>query len=169
MPIFCILNKLRGTSDECRSKSMSEFRQRGTEFLSVLVTSCPEILCINSSTNRAYISPFLLTLRATQNQNRHQSCPLVRICFILFLCTPPSNSTMPHLLVDPNTAQCPNYNLDIYQAVRAPFVTPDLTHKQAAILNTVWNTQNAIDKQQLFTVTALTIADSSHCHTLKWF
>ena len=57
--IECILNKLRGTSDECRSKSMSKFRQSGAEFLSVLITSCPEILCVNSSMNRAYISPFL--------------------------------------------------------------------------------------------------------------
>jgi hypothetical protein len=56
---------------------------------------------------------------------------------------------MPRLLADPNTAQRPDYNLDIYQAVRAPFVTPDSTHEQAAaILTTVWDAQNAVEKQQ---------------------
>ena len=56
---------------------------------------------------------------------------------------------MPHLVVNPNTAQCPNYVLDIYQAVWIPFVTPDLGHNQAAvILTTVWEAQNTVEKQQ---------------------
>ena len=56
---------------------------------------------------------------------------------------------MPHLLVDPNTTQCPNYSLDIYHTVRVPFVTPDSDHHQAAIiLTTVWGAQNTVKKQQ---------------------
>ena len=56
---------------------------------------------------------------------------------------------MPHLVVNPNTAQCPNYALDIYQAVQGPFVTPDSDHDQAAvILATVWEAQNTVKKQQ---------------------
>ena len=43
----------------------------------------------------------------------------------------------------------PNYVLDIYQAVWVPFITPDSDHNQAAvILTTVWEAQNAVEKQQ---------------------
>ena len=56
---------------------------------------------------------------------------------------------MPRLVVDPNTTQCPDYSLDIYHAVRAPFVTPNSDHEQAAaILTTVWEAQNAVERQQ---------------------
>ena len=56
---------------------------------------------------------------------------------------------MPHLLVDPNTTQCPNYSLDIYHTIRVPFITPDSDHHQVAIiLTTVWGTQNTVKKQQ---------------------
>lgn len=56
---------------------------------------------------------------------------------------------MPRLLIDPNTTQCPNYTLAIYQAVRAPFVTPQITDEQAAVLLTnVWTAQNVIERQQ---------------------
>ena len=56
---------------------------------------------------------------------------------------------MPHLLVDPNTTQCPNYLLGIYHTIRVPFITPDLDHHQAAIiLTTVWGAQNTVEKQQ---------------------
>lgn len=56
---------------------------------------------------------------------------------------------MPCLVVNPNTAQCPNYTLDIYQAVQIPFIIPDSDHDQtAAILTMVWEAQNAVKKQQ---------------------
>ena len=56
---------------------------------------------------------------------------------------------MPRLVVDLNTTQCPDYLLDIYHAIRAPFITPNLDHEQAAaILTTVWEAQNAIERQQ---------------------
>ena len=56
---------------------------------------------------------------------------------------------MPRILVNPSNAQCPDYLLDIYHAVRAPFVTPESTHQQAAaILTTVWEAQNTVEKQQ---------------------
>jgi hypothetical protein len=51
--------------------------------------------------------------------------------------------------MDPITAQCPDYSLDIYQAVRAPFVNPQTTDEQAAaLLTTVWVAQNTVEKQQ---------------------
>ena len=51
--------------------------------------------------------------------------------------------------MNPSNAQCPDYLLDIYHAVRAPFVTPESTHQQAAaILTTVWEAQNTVEKQQ---------------------
>ena len=56
---------------------------------------------------------------------------------------------MPRILVNPSNAQCLDYLLDIYHAVRAPFVTPESTHQQAAaILTTVWEAQNTVEKQQ---------------------
>lgn len=56
---------------------------------------------------------------------------------------------MPRLVVDPNTAQCPDYSLDIYHAVRLPFVTLNSDHEQAAvILTTVWGAQNTVERQQ---------------------
>ena len=56
---------------------------------------------------------------------------------------------MARILLDPNIAQCPNYLLDIYHAVRVPFVTAESTHQQAAvILTTVWEAQNMVEKQQ---------------------
>ena len=56
---------------------------------------------------------------------------------------------MPRLVVDPNTTQCPNYLLDIYHAVRVPFITLNSDHEQAAtILTTVWEAQNTIGRQQ---------------------
>ena len=56
---------------------------------------------------------------------------------------------MPRLLINPNSTQCPDYTLDIYFTVRLPFVTPDSDHGQAAaILTTVWEAQNTIEKQQ---------------------
>jgi hypothetical protein len=56
---------------------------------------------------------------------------------------------MPRLLIDPNTTHCPDYSLAIYEAVRAPFVSDQTTHEQAAnILATVWAAQNVVEKQQ---------------------
>ena len=56
---------------------------------------------------------------------------------------------MARILLDPNIAQCPDYLLDIYHAVRVPFVTAESTHQQAAvILTTVWEAQNMVEKQQ---------------------
>ena len=56
---------------------------------------------------------------------------------------------MPRLLINPNSTQCLDYALDIYFTVRLPFVTPDLDHRQAAaILTTVWEAQNTVEKQQ---------------------
>ena len=46
-------------------------------------------------------------------------------------------------------AQCPDYSLDIYHTVQVPFVTPNLDHIQAAaILTTVWEVQNTVERQQ---------------------
>jgi hypothetical protein len=56
---------------------------------------------------------------------------------------------MLHLIINPNTARCPDYMLDIYEAVRAPFVNPQTTHRQAAaLLIMVWTAQNNIEKLQ---------------------
>jgi hypothetical protein len=56
---------------------------------------------------------------------------------------------MPRISIDPNTTQCPDYTLDIYQAVRVPFVNDNTTHEQAAvILTNVWTAQNAVERQQ---------------------
>ena len=56
---------------------------------------------------------------------------------------------MPRLIFDPNLAQCPEYDLDIYQAIRAPLVNQNIDHAQAAaILTNVWNGQNVMEKQQ---------------------
>ena len=56
---------------------------------------------------------------------------------------------MPRLVVDLNTAQCPDYLLDIYHAVWIPFVTPNSNHIQAnAILTMVWEVQNTVERQQ---------------------
>ena len=56
---------------------------------------------------------------------------------------------MPHLIFDPNLTQCPEYNLDIYQAIRVPLVNQNIDHAQAAaILTNIWNSQNAMEKQQ---------------------
>ena len=56
---------------------------------------------------------------------------------------------MARILVDPNIAQCPNYLLDIYHAVRVPFVTAESTHQQAAVILTmVWEAQNTVERQQ---------------------
>ena len=56
---------------------------------------------------------------------------------------------MLRLVVDLNTLQCPDYLLDIYHTVRVPFITPNSDHIQAAaILTTVWEVQNTIERQQ---------------------
>lgn len=56
---------------------------------------------------------------------------------------------MPRLLLDPNTLQCPDYALAIYEAVRAPFVNDQTTDEQAAILLTnAWTAQNVVERQQ---------------------
>jgi hypothetical protein len=56
---------------------------------------------------------------------------------------------MPHVFIDPNTTQCPDYTLDIYQAARASLVNDNVTYKQAAvILTNVWTAQNAVERQQ---------------------
>ena len=56
---------------------------------------------------------------------------------------------MPHLLVDPNTTQCPDYLLGIYHTIQVPFITPDSDHHQVAIiLTTVWGAQDTVEKQQ---------------------
>ena len=53
------------------------------------------------------------------------------------------------MTVNPNDAQCPNYLLDIYHVVRAPFVTLESTHQQAAVILTmVWEAQNTVEKLQ---------------------
>lgn len=55
---------------------------------------------------------------------------------------------MPRLLLNPNLAQCPDYNLNLYQALRAPLVNQNTDHAQAAtILTNIWNAQNIIEKQ----------------------
>jgi hypothetical protein len=56
---------------------------------------------------------------------------------------------MPRVIFDPNLAQCPDYNLDVYQNIRAPLVNQNTDHAQAAaILTNIWNGQNALEKQQ---------------------
>ena len=56
---------------------------------------------------------------------------------------------MPWMTANPNDAQCPDYLLDIYHAVQAPFVTLESTHQQAAtILTMVWEAQNTVEKLQ---------------------
>jgi hypothetical protein len=53
---------------------------------------------------------------------------------------------MPRILIDPNNATCPDYTLDKFVTVRAPFVTPQTTQADAAaILTNVWATNNAVD------------------------
>lgn len=56
---------------------------------------------------------------------------------------------MPRIIFDPNLTQCPDYNLDLYQAIRAPLINQNTNHAQAAaILTNIWDAQNAIEKQQ---------------------
>ncbi|KIM81801.1 hypothetical protein PILCRDRAFT_88950 [Piloderma croceum F 1598] len=56
---------------------------------------------------------------------------------------------MPHLLFNPNLAQCPDYNLDIWEPTRIPLVNLTTDHTQATVfLTNIWNTQNAVEKQQ---------------------
>ena len=56
---------------------------------------------------------------------------------------------MPRLLVNLKMAQYPDYALGIYHTVQLPFITLELDHKQvAAILTTVWEAQNTVEKQQ---------------------
>ena len=56
---------------------------------------------------------------------------------------------MVKLVLDPNNAHCPDYNLDIYENVRAPLVNADTSHQQAAeILTNIWTAQNVLDCQQ---------------------
>lgn len=56
---------------------------------------------------------------------------------------------MVRISIDPNDAQCPNYDLDIYQNVRAPIINPQMTHQQAAaILANIWTAQNVLERQQ---------------------
>ena len=54
---------------------------------------------------------------------------------------------MPRLLLNPNDALCPDYEADIYEAARDPFVIDGITLDQAAnILATVWVANNAVDR-----------------------
>ncbi|KIM73068.1 hypothetical protein PILCRDRAFT_93218 [Piloderma croceum F 1598] len=56
---------------------------------------------------------------------------------------------MPRLLFDPNLAQCPDYNLNIWEPTRTPLINPTTDHAQAAVvLTNIWNAQNAVERQQ---------------------
>jgi hypothetical protein len=55
---------------------------------------------------------------------------------------------MPRILLDPNIAQCPNYNLAIYLNARTAFVNDNTTQEQAAtLLANVWQATNTAEKQ----------------------
>jgi hypothetical protein len=54
---------------------------------------------------------------------------------------------MPPLLLNPNSAQCPDYTLDIYQNAHTPFINDNTTDQQATmILANVWAANNAVEK-----------------------
>ena len=56
---------------------------------------------------------------------------------------------MPHLITDPNTIECPDYNDQRYLPMMLQLVSDNVTHEQAAIiLRSIWDTQNTIEKQQ---------------------
>ena len=56
---------------------------------------------------------------------------------------------MPHLITDPNTIECLDYNNQHYLPIRLQLVDNNVTHDQAAIiLRSIWDAQNMIEKQQ---------------------
>lgn len=56
---------------------------------------------------------------------------------------------MPRLTINPNTLQCPDYGLQIYQAARQPLVNDNCTDDQAAqILRGAWTATNEAEKAQ---------------------
>ena len=56
---------------------------------------------------------------------------------------------MPHLITDPNTIECLDYDDQRYLPMRLQLVGNNVTHEQAAIiLRSIWDTQNTIEKQQ---------------------
>jgi hypothetical protein len=53
---------------------------------------------------------------------------------------------MPRLIVNPHDATCPDYTLEKFVTVRAPFVTGQITHADAAVLLTnVWIAANTVE------------------------
>jgi hypothetical protein len=119
---------------------------------SVLVAIRLEIPCFISSTIRAHLSLFhsksffnlILALTPDHSVTTISFFRHIRANRTLFI-----TSTMPRLLVNPNIAQCPDYTLAIYQAIRTTFVTPTVDNEQAAVLLTnVWTAQNVIEIQQ---------------------
>ena len=56
---------------------------------------------------------------------------------------------MPHLITDPNTIKCLDYDNQCYLPMRLQLVDDNVTHEQAAIiLRSIWDAQNTIEKQQ---------------------
>ena len=91
-----ILEKERVTSDEYRSKSMTDLWLRIT--LRLRHFKSQDICYSNSSTNRAVIPKFSLVGQRTLEH-----------WIVMYLA-----QIMPRLLINPNMTQCPNYALDIY-------------------------------------------------------
>jgi hypothetical protein len=56
---------------------------------------------------------------------------------------------MPRVLLDPSTAECPDYTLDVYRDTIAALVNDNTTDAQAAtLLATVWRANNTVERQQ---------------------
>lgn len=56
---------------------------------------------------------------------------------------------MPRIRIDPSTAKCPDYTLDVYEKTRALLLNDTVNAAQAAtILCSIWEAANQVEKQQ---------------------